>query len=160
MFLAATPYFQHRFSASPPILTHFQPAILSVSTIANLASMLLLTFRQRDASYPRRVSLSLLTSVICFSLLAGSAVTFQSVSPAVYFAFLLTMVMVASLATGSIQNGVFAYVQRFGRREYTQAIMAGQAIAGVLPCIARKLPFHRIDSEVGLGLRLERFLAE
>lgn len=46
------------------------------------------------------------------------------------------MVFFASLATGLCQNGVFAYVAGFGRGEYTQSIMTGQAIAGVLPCIA------------------------
>ncbi|KAI4138195.1 MAG: hypothetical protein L6R39_006917 [Caloplaca ligustica] len=46
-------------------------------------------------------------------------------------------VFTASLATGLCQNGVFAYVAGFGVPEYTQAIMTGQAIAGVLPCIAQ-----------------------
>lgn len=46
-------------------------------------------------------------------------------------------VFTASLATGLCQNGVFAYVSGFGVPEYTQAIMTGQAIAGVLPCIAQ-----------------------
>ena len=47
------------------------------------------------------------------------------------------MILFASLSTGLIQNGLFAYVTGFGRPEYTQAIMSGQAIAGVLPPLAQ-----------------------
>ena len=56
-----------------------------------------------------------------------------------YFVFVMLMVYGASLATGINQNGVFAYVSGFGREEYTQAIMAGQGVAGVLPCVVQIL---------------------
>ena len=49
----------------------------------------------------------------------------------------MAIVFTASLAAGFCQNGVFAYVAGFGMAEYTQAIMTGQAVAGVLPCIAQ-----------------------
>jgi equilibrative nucleoside transporter 1/2/3 len=49
----------------------------------------------------------------------------------------MLVVFGSSLATALCQNGVFAYVASFGREEYTQAIMTGQGIAGVLPCIAQ-----------------------
>jgi solute carrier family 29 (equilibrative nucleoside transporter), member 1/2/3 len=80
---------------------------------------------------------SLLINIFTFILLALSTTFFRDVSPGVYLGFLLTMVFLASLATGLSQNGVFAYVSGFDVEEYTQAIMTGQAIAGVLPPIAR-----------------------
>lgn len=135
MFLAAAPYFAHRFRPSPWILTHFQSAEISVSTVMNLVSMLALTSLQRNASYPRRISVSLVINTVCFVLLSLS--TLVSASAAVYFSFLMLVVLFASLSTGLIQNGVFAYVAGFGRSEYTQAIMTGQAIAGVLPPLAQ-----------------------
>jgi equilibrative nucleoside transporter 1/2/3 len=46
-------------------------------------------------------------------------------------------VLSASLATGLCQNGVFAFVSGFGREEYTQGIMAGQGISGVLPALTQ-----------------------
>ncbi|KAL8833871.1 MAG: hypothetical protein Q9170_004048 [Blastenia crenularia] len=64
------------------------------------------------------------------------------------------MVFTASLATGLCQNGVFAYVSGFGVPEYTQAIMTGQAIAGVLPCIAQIVSVLSVperDSSAGAG---------
>ena len=137
MFLAASPYFQHRFRTSQTLLSTFPPALISVSTVTNFASMLLLTKFQKGANYPNRIILSLILNVVSFTLLALSTVLFRSVSPAVYFGFLMAIVLAASLAAALCQNGVFAYVTGFGVGEYTQAIMTGQAVAGVLPCIAQ-----------------------
>jgi len=47
------------------------------------------------------------------------------------------MVFCTSCATGLCQNGAFAFAASFGRPEYIQAIMTGQAIAGVLPSVAQ-----------------------
>ncbi|KAF1990982.1 hypothetical protein K402DRAFT_346813 [Aulographum hederae CBS 113979] len=135
MFLAAGPYFQTRFSTSPRILSHFQSAELSVSTLANLGSMLVLTNMQARASYPKRIISALVITTGTFVLLALS--TRVHTSAGAYFAFLIVMVFLTSLATGLCQNGVFAFVSGFGRDEYTQGIMTGQAVAGVLPCIAQ-----------------------
>ena len=137
MFLAASPYFQHRFRTSHSLLSTFPPALISVSTVTNLASMLLLTKLQKGANYPNRIILSLILNIVSFTLLALSTVLFRGISPGVYFGFLMAIVFTASLATGLCQNGVFAYVAGFGMGEYTQAIMTGQAVAGVLPCIAQ-----------------------
>lgn len=49
----------------------------------------------------------------------------------------MVIVFIAALAAALCQNGVFAYVTGFGKGEYTQGIMTGQAIAGVLPCVAQ-----------------------
>ena len=137
MFLAAAPYFQRRFHSDPWTLDHFQPAILSVSTVANLGSVLALSKLQANASYPKRITTSLILNIIIFTLLALSTSFFRDVSVRTYFTFILAMVFAASLATGLNQNGVFSYVSGFGHAEYTQAIMTGQAVAGVLPCIAQ-----------------------
>ena len=155
MFLAASPYFQRRFSSSPYLLKHFASYILSVSTLTNLVSMTLLTHLQRSASYPFRIFISLCLNIVTFTLLAFSTTLFRSISAEDYFAFLVIMVFTASLATGFCQNGVFAYASGFGMSEYTQAIMTGQAIAGVLPCIAQivsvlSVPAHKAsDTSAG-----------
>ena len=77
--------------------------------------------------------------MVVFSLLAFSTIFANNVSVGLYFVFLMLMVYGASLATGINQNGVFAYVTGFDREEYTQAIMVGQGVAGVLPCIVQIL---------------------
>ncbi|EME45578.1 hypothetical protein DOTSEDRAFT_71324 [Dothistroma septosporum NZE10] len=135
MFLAAGPYFQHRFRANPWIFDNFQAAEISISTITNLGSMLILTRMQAGASYPKRIMTSLGINMVVFSLLAAS--TAVDATPGVYFAFLMAMMFATSLATGFCQNGVFAFVSGFGEPKYTQGIMTGQAVAGVLPCVAQ-----------------------
>lgn len=137
MFLAAFPYFAYRFESSAWLVSHFPSAITSVSTFTNLACIGLLTRLQAGASYPSRITLSLIINIVIFTLLAISTVLFRQVSAAVYFGFLMVIVFAASLACGFSQNGVFAYASGFGIGEYSQAVMTGQAVAGVLPCIAQ-----------------------
>lgn len=137
MFLAAAPYFESRFESNDWVSSNFQSCIISVFCITSLISMLVLAKLQENASYPRRIRLSLVFDIAIFILLALSAVLFRDVSVGVYFAFLLVMNFAASLATGINQNGVFAYASGFGQERYMQAIMGGQGVAGVLPCIVQ-----------------------
>ncbi|KAK3109245.1 hypothetical protein LTR53_017715 [Teratosphaeriaceae sp. CCFEE 6253] len=137
MFLAAGPYFQMRFRGSPWISNNFQAAEISVSTITNLGSMLILTRMQANASYPKRIVSSLVLNMVVFTLLALFTRVFLDIGAQGYFVFLLFTMFSASLATGLCQNGIFAYVSGFGEPRYTQGIMTGQAVAGVLPCIAQ-----------------------
>ncbi|KAF2722241.1 hypothetical protein K431DRAFT_284190 [Polychaeton citri CBS 116435] len=144
MFLAAGPYFNFRFRHNAWISENFQAAEVSVSTVTNLASMLVLTKLQAGASYPRRIIISLLINIATFALLTAS--TAFNVGAGGYFGFLMVMILSTSLATGFCQNGVFAYASGFGEPRYTQAIMTGQAIAGVLPCIAQIVSVLSVQS--------------
>jgi len=139
MFLAAAPYFQTRFQDNENILAHFQSAIISVGCVTNLSSMLILAQLQSKASYPKRILSSLGINIIVFSLLSVSTSYFRMVSSTGYLVFTLIMVFSTSIATGLCQNGAFAFASSFGRPEYIQAIMTGQAVAGVLPSVAQIL---------------------
>ena len=97
MFLAAGPYFQHRFRENDWISENFQAAELAVSTITNLGSMLILTRMQAGASYPKRIISSLFINMVIFALLAASTVI--DTGAKVYFVFLMLMVFATSLAT-------------------------------------------------------------
>lgn len=137
MLLAAGPYFQRRFESNPWILNNFQAAELSVSSITNLVAMVVLSKRQANASYSQRIVIALATNIFAFTLLAISTTTWLDVSANTYFAFIIMIVFTTSLATSFCQNGVFAFVSGFGQGRYTQGIMTGQGVAGVLPCIAQ-----------------------
>jgi solute carrier family 29 (equilibrative nucleoside transporter), member 1/2/3 len=137
MFLAAAPYFQKRFGQDEWILQNFQSGILSASTVTNLSALIILTNMQRNASYSFRIGAALIINIGAFTLLTVSTTYFLDISPKTYFAFLLLMVGGSSVATGLIQNGAFAFAASFGRPEYTQALMVGQGLAGVLPSVAQ-----------------------
>lgn len=95
--------------------------ILGVSTLTNLAVMVYLSNRQSDANYPYRIYISLTLNCVTFTILALSTVMFP-VGATPYLVLTLVCVFVAALSTGFSQNGVFAFVNRFGG-VYTQAIM-------------------------------------
>lgn len=137
MFLAASPYFNFRFVARPSLSRTFQSSVLTVSTITNLVVTMLLTKLQRTANYASRIKLGLAINTVAFVLLTISTTSFRDVSPDMYLAFVLVDVCLAALATGLFQNGAFAFAAGFGRREYTQAVMVGQGLAGVLPALAQ-----------------------
>lgn len=149
MFLAAAPYFQHRFRSSQWILNHFQAAEVSVSTVTNLTSMVILTKLQKGASYPKRISSSLVLYTIIFAILTLS--TLVETSSGVYFGFILLTIFATSLATGLIQNGLFAFTSGYGRTEYTQAIMTGQGVAGVLPPLVQIISVAVVQRNKGEG---------
>ncbi|KAI9166786.1 intracellular membrane involved in nucleoside transport [Paramyrothecium foliicola] len=137
MFLAAAPYFSSRFAGDDWIQANFQSAILTVSTVTNLGSLLVLSNLQYSASYPFRINLALCVNVVLFALLTVSTSAFLDASPRLYLAFLLLIVACSSWATGLIQNGAFAFAGSFRRSEYMQALMVGQAISGVVPAVAQ-----------------------
>nr|OQO24707.1 hypothetical protein B0A51_08621 [Rachicladosporium sp. CCFEE 5018] len=133
--LAVGVYFQTRFHDNHWLIDNFQAAEISVSTITNLVVMLVLTRLQLGANYPRRIIFSLLVNMAVFTLLAVS--TSIGASGNAYFVFLMLAVFSTSLATGFAQNGIFAFVSGFAEPRYMSGIMTGQAVAGVLPCIAQ-----------------------
>ncbi|PNY27925.1 Nucleoside transporter FUN26 [Tolypocladium capitatum] len=137
MFLAAAPYFASRLAGDAWAAANYQSAILTVSTLTNLGAIVVLTNVRRAASYPFRINLALLINVLVFTVLTSSTAVFLDAGPRAYLAFLLTAVACTACATGLLQNGAFAFAASFGRPEYTQALMAGQGVAGVLPAVAQ-----------------------
>ncbi|UKZ80616.1 hypothetical protein TrVFT333_008379 [Trichoderma virens FT-333] len=127
MFLAAAPYFAARFAGDSWIEANFQSTILTVSTLTNLVSALILSHIQHSASYPFRINLALVINTVIFGLLTGSTAVFLDASPRQYLAFVLTMVACTSWAAGLMQNGAFAFAAGFGRSEYMQALMENTA---------------------------------
>ncbi|KAH6624797.1 nucleoside transporter-domain-containing protein [Chaetomium sp. MPI-SDFR-AT-0129] len=141
MFLAAAPYFQTRFVSDPWIYANSQSAVLTTSTVVNLATMIILTNIQSSANYAFRINVSLYINAVVFALLAISTTHFLGVAPSIYLVFLLLTVALTALASGLMQNGAFSFAASFGRPEYTQAIMAGQGVAGILPPLTQMVSF-------------------
>lgn len=119
------------------ILNNFQSLIIVVSTSTNLVVMLDLSKRQTGANYPFRICTSLVLNCVIFTLLAASTLWFLT-GAVPYLVFTLVCVLLASMSAGFSQNGVFAFVSRFGG-SYTQAIMTYvfcSIPARALPCTA------------------------
>ena len=56
MFLAAAPYFYHRFQTDDWAATHYQPSILTVSTVTNLGSSFILAKLQKVCQKPTKMT--------------------------------------------------------------------------------------------------------
>ncbi|KAK9325813.1 nucleoside transporter-domain-containing protein [Lipomyces orientalis] len=144
-FLSAAAYFQERFKSSDFLRENFQSCIMSTSTITATLAMIVLSNQQTHAKYTFRVWLALVMNIINFSILALTSITGGSWAIAPYFIYLLVSVFFSALATSLSQNGAFAIANLFAPI-YTQGIMVGQAVAGVLPSIAQILSVVTVET--------------
>ncbi|KAJ8097874.1 nucleoside transporter-domain-containing protein [Lipomyces tetrasporus] len=143
-FLSAAAYFQERFKSSDFLRENFQSCIMTTSTITATIAMIVLSYQQTHAKYTFRVWIALVMNIINFSILALTSITGGSWAIAPYFFYLLVSVFFSALATSLSQNGAFAIANLFAPI-YTQGIMVGQAVAGVLPSIAQILSVVTVE---------------
>ncbi|CDO54344.1 hypothetical protein DV113_000412 [Geotrichum candidum] len=166
-FLSAVPYFHSRLAGHLALQQNLSSSLMIISTVTSTATFILLAFKrtppahktskvtkhtisvtesavnsgedEETVNYENRVILGELLIGAVFIVLAGSCVLFTNSSSGIgYFLFLLLAIFSSTLGTSLAQNGSFAIVSLFGPI-YTQAIMVGQAIAGILPPIVSML---------------------
>ncbi|RPA87534.1 hypothetical protein BJ508DRAFT_410299 [Ascobolus immersus RN42] len=138
MFMASTMYFRARFADNRWIFTNYNASILFVACSTNFSTVMYLssTAGQRNANYPRRIKSALIINMFVFTILAFSTIVWTKCSAEAYFVLVLSLVFTTNLATGLIQNGVFALVSGY-EPICTQGVMTGQGLAGVLPGLAQ-----------------------
>ncbi|KAK9365482.1 nucleoside transporter-domain-containing protein [Lipomyces kononenkoae] len=144
-FLSAAAYFQERFKSSEFLRENFQSCIMTTSTITATVAMIVLSYQQKHAKYTYRVWIALVMNIINFFILALTSIAGGSWAITPYFLYLLVSVFFSALATSLSQNGAFAIANLFAPI-YTQGIMVGQAIAGVLPSIAQILSVVTVEN--------------
>lgn len=131
--LSASVYFKHDVFHDKTIWANiFTSSMMTVSTLSSMLSNVWLARRQH--SYSERVIRGLIWKILVF--VALSAVTMMHSLCSLWFTFTLVMVLVAisSVATAMTQNGIMAIANVYGS-EFSQAVMVGQAVAGVLPSV-------------------------
>lgn len=131
--LSASVYFKHDVFHDKTIWANiFTSSMMTVSTLSSMLSNVWLARRQH--SYSERVIRGLIWEILVF--VALSAVTMLHSLCSLWFTFTLVMVLVAisSVATAMTQNGIMAIANVYGS-EFSQAVMVGQAVAGVLPSV-------------------------
>lgn len=133
-FLSASPYFFIRFEGYPGLQASISSSLMAISTITSTTIFILLVRSKRVANYAARVGFGELVIFSIFLVLAFSCVLFTNIHPVAYFVFLLFSIFISTIGTSFAQNGSFAIVNLFDPI-YTQAIMVGQATAGILPPI-------------------------
>lgn len=74
---------------------------------------------------------------VCVTLVISSVVGHE-IPVALFLAIIMACVGVIGVATGQSQIAVFSCAVRMGKPAYSQAVVLGQALSGILPPVARK----------------------
>lgn len=136
-FLSASAYYGERFSHSLTLVKIYSSTMMTVSTLTSTCYNYYLSQVQKGVNYNSRVNVGLLLTVIVFIFMAITCISmwFITMKDIVFYVILMLMVLLSSAATCLAQNGTMAIVNVLGGI-YANAVMVGQAVAGVLPAIA------------------------
>lgn len=133
-FLSASLYFQHDVFHDDTVYANiYTSTMMSISTISSVIFNVWLSKRQH--SYTKRIVRGLVWESMVFTTLCVLVLTHHILPQWFTFFLLMVMVLISSLGTAMTQNGTMAMANIFGK-EFSQAVMVGQAIAGVLPSLA------------------------
>ncbi|EDK46101.1 conserved hypothetical protein [Lodderomyces elongisporus NRRL YB-4239] len=136
-FLSASAFYALRFNKSPSLVSIYSSTMMSVSTITSMAYNFYLSQKQTGVNYKQRVmtGLNLTIGVSIFMAITCITRVFIDMNDVWFFTILMLMVFLSATATCLAQNGTMAIVNVMGDI-YANAVMVGQAIAGVLPSCA------------------------
>jgi equilibrative nucleoside transporter 1/2/3 len=136
-FLTALAYYAERFAHLPLLARVYLLTMMSILTVALTVFNFYLLQLQTGVDYNHRVNLGLLLTIGVFVLMACTCVleAFIAMPDKTFFVGLMAMVLVLAMATCVAQNGTMAIANVMGAI-YANAVMVGQAVAGVLPSVA------------------------
>lgn len=131
--LGASQYFRHDVFLDNTIWSKiFASSMMTVSTVSSTLFNIWLATRQH--SYSGRVVRGLVWEIVVFVIL-GALTLFKSwFSLPFIFITIMVLVAISSVATAMTQNGIMAIANVHGS-VFSQAVMVGQAVAGVLPSV-------------------------
>ncbi|KAG7665126.1 uncharacterized protein J8A68_001182 [[Candida] subhashii] len=136
-FLSASEYYAERFLNTPSLIKVYSSTMMSVSTITSMVYNFYLSQTQSNVNYNYRVNTGLSITIGIFLIMAFSCISdwFIKMNDTAFFTILMFMVLLSAMATCLAQNGTMAIVNVMGGI-YANAVMVGQAVAGVLPATA------------------------
>lgn len=131
--LSAILFFQNNiFNETTIYAKIFASSMMTVSTLSSLLFNIYLERRQH--SYTTRVVRGLIWQFTAFILLTFVCSISKSIWMGLEFFIIMVLISISSIATAWTQNGIMAIANVFGP-EYSQSVMMGQAVAGVLPSV-------------------------
>lgn len=131
--LGASQYFKHDVFLDNTIWSKiFASSMMTVSTVSSTLFNIWLAGRQH--SYSERVIRGLIWEIAVFIILSLLALFKAWFSLPFVFISIMVLVAISSVATAMTQNGIMAVANIYGP-VFSQAVMVGQAVAGVLPSV-------------------------
>ncbi|GAV53723.1 hypothetical protein ZYGR_0AK02250 [Zygosaccharomyces rouxii] len=131
--LGASQYFKHDVFLDDTVWSKiFASSMMTVSTVSSTLFNIWLARRQH--SYSERVVRGLIWEIVVFVILGTLTLLKSWFSLPFIFISIMVLVAISSLATAMTQNGIMAVANVYGP-VFSQAVMVGQAVAGVLPSV-------------------------
>ncbi|CAR27730.1 hypothetical protein ZYGR_0N02160 [Zygosaccharomyces rouxii] len=131
--LGASQYFKHDVFLDNTLWSKiFASSMMTVSTVSSTLFNIWLAKRQH--SYSERVVRGLIWEIIVFIILGILTLLKSWFSLPFIFISIMVLVAISSVATAMTQNGIMAVANVHGP-VFSQAVMVGQAVAGVLPSV-------------------------
>lgn len=134
--LSATLYFQNNLFHTTSIYAKiFTSSMMTISTVTSLFFNIYLSNRQH--SYNQRVTRGLIWQIntfIALTVLSFLTTRFENIPMWLTFGVIMCLVSISAISTALTQNGIMAIANVFGS-QFSQSVMLGQAVAGVLPSI-------------------------
>lgn len=136
-FLSAAGFYGHRLDDAPFLAKIYSSTMMLVLTVTLTIANVVLARKQRGANYDKRIKVGFAITTVVFVIMALTCVipaAIRMASP-LFFVGLMVMVWLLAVATAMSQNGTMATANVLGPI-YANAVMVGQAVAGVLPATA------------------------
>ena len=151
VFITAVSYFHGRLSTTP-FSSDFENIFTSTYTLCNLIFMLFVVMNARQSFFNMRGSVVVPQIITCLIFATQTLLVYVNIDEDTFFVSTVGMLATSGLAAALVQSGIFGLAGRFPPL-YTQAIMSGQGIAGVIvsftslitavstPCVHGSLDF-------------------
>ena len=134
-FITAKSYFSYKLTEDVTLQDRFENAFALASMIPGVLSLGFNIFLTGRISRNFRLAISLLIMLVAF-ITTTALVKFDTQDkPSMFFAITVSTCTVLNLATGIFQGTIFGVAGIVGQR-YMQAIMSGQATAGIFAAVA------------------------
>ncbi|KAL6942051.1 hypothetical protein ACO0QE_003215 [Hanseniaspora vineae] len=132
--LSLTSYMSHDVFKDTTIYAKiYTSTMMTVSTITSVFANYQLSKQQYG--YSIRIKRGLIWQFFVFVVLAALVGLVKKFKLLLDFFIINLLVLISSVGTAYTQNGSMAWANVYGSEIYSQAIMMGQAIAGVLPSL-------------------------
>jgi len=130
VFITAVSYFHARL-ATTAVADTFENTFSFTYTLSNLLFMLAVVMNARQSFFNMRGSVVIPQTITALIFAASTALVYIDVYPNTFFSITVLFVSFTGVSAALVQSGIFGLAGRFPPI-YTQAVMAGQGIAGVI----------------------------
>ncbi|XP_066914502.1 equilibrative nucleoside transporter 1-like [Clytia hemisphaerica] len=134
-FITAKSYFSYKFEENATFQDRFENAFALAAMIPGVLSLLFNIFMTGRISRNFRLTLSLTVMFLAFVATTVLVKVDTQDKPTMFFAITVATCTILNLATGIFQGTIFGIAGIIGSR-YMQAIMSGQATAGIFAAVA------------------------